>query len=280
MNLDHPPDDEVAHAVAWLQNAKRVAVFSGAGISAASGISTFRDEAGFWQRFPPDQFASWKGLLQTALLRPAELAEFFIAILEPIAAAKPNTAHHAVADMSHYKTVSVLTQNIDRLHQDAGSENVYEVHGSLFEIISFPGGEVLRKVTREELNVVVERLQESKEQVWQTAKLLKAVEPLFGFNWSCMHRPNIVLFGDQLAEPAWSRSEAAARECDLMIAIGTSQSVFPAAGLPVIAKENGAKVIVIDPESGGGDLWFAEKSEVLLPRLVKLAFEDGAANAP
>ena len=96
-------------AVLALRKAKRVVIFSGAGISAESGIPTFRDTDGFWKRFPPEQFATWGGLAKTALTNPRAVAEFFLNVVEPIAKAVPNAGHQAVAQLqSHVDIVGGL----------------------------------------------------------------------------------------------------------------------------------------------------------------------------
>ncbi len=265
-------NSEFQQATGWLRAADKVVVFTGAGMSAASGIATFRDEGGFWQRFPPEEFANWKGLIQTAVLQPKRFAEFLIAILEPIANAAPNKAHRAIAKLEQFKPVEVITQNIDRLHHEAGSNRVHEIHGNLFEIVKFPSNDSIEVLTRENLLEIVQKVEEARANSWTGPKLLKAVNPLLGGSFQGMHRPNLVLFGDQLAEPDWTDATHAVHSCDLVISVGTSQSVYPAASLPSDAHDHGAKVIVVDPESGGGDLWFAEKSETFLPHLLAEAF--------
>src|SRR4029077_4353386 len=113
-----------------LKKGKHVVAFTGAGISAESGIPTFRDADGFWQRFPPEKFASWKGLLQTAITNPYSVAEFVLNVVEPIAKASANAGHQAVAELQRHVKTTVVTQNIDGLHQSSGSQNVLQIHGS------------------------------------------------------------------------------------------------------------------------------------------------------
>src|SRR5262245_19479436 len=123
-------NDELTLAANALRRARHVVVFTGAGVSAESGIPTFRDAGGFWQEFPPEEFANWAGLLKIAALHPHRLAEFLLAVIEPIAAARPNAAHRAIADLERHMNVTVVTQNIDALHQAGGSTVVKEVHGT------------------------------------------------------------------------------------------------------------------------------------------------------
>jgi NAD-dependent deacetylase len=126
-------------AASWLRSAREVVVFTGAGVSAESGIPTFRDDEGFWQHFPVEEFATWRGLVRAAIRRPRRLAEFIHAVLHPIAVAKANAGHRAIAEMEKHVGVTVVTQNVDNLHQEAGSTIVHEVHGSLFEITTRRG---------------------------------------------------------------------------------------------------------------------------------------------
>ncbi len=243
-------------------------------MSAASGIATFRDDGGFWKRFPPEDFANWKGLLQTVALEPKRMAEFLIAILEPIASATPNEAHRAIVELEQFKPVDVITQNIDRLHHEAGSSNVDEIHGNLFEIVSFPRNEEKSVLSKEEMRELVQNIKCAQSQAWTGPKLLKAISPLMGVSLRGGHRPNLVLFGDQLAEPDWTHAQESSQSCDLFLSVGTSQSVYPAAELPIIAKEAGARCLVIDPEVSGGDLWLPGSAEKLLPSLVAAAFPE------
>src|SRR5262245_20836454 len=147
MAIMSPTPDSLKQAAEQIRTARRLVVFTGAGVSAESGIPTFRDDDGFWQRFPPEQFARWDGLLQTAAVRPAQLAEFFQAVLEPIGTARPNAAHLTIANLERLTPVTVITQNVDGLHQAAGSSRVREVHGSFFQVVSLHG-RAIRTLTR------------------------------------------------------------------------------------------------------------------------------------
>lgn len=268
---DHRRDKNWSAAVQMLKDAHRVVAFTGAGISAESGLATFRDAGGFWNEFPPEQFANWRGLMETALLEPKRLADFLLAVLEPMAHARPNAAHQALAELERSKAVTVVTQNIDGLHQDAGSTKVLEVHGSLFELVPMLSREPLGRLTRQDLAEIVQEIRAAREATWTAPRLWRALQPLFGVQVTGTRRPNIVLFGDAMAEPAWSNALAAARECDVLLCVGTSQSVYPAASLLDEARAAGARVIVIDPLHGGGDVWLPGSATDILPRFVQAA---------
>lgn len=257
-----------------LRNARHVDVFTGAGVSAESGIATFRDADGFWQRFPPEEFANWAGLLKMAALHPRRLAEFLLAVLEPVVVAQPNAAHCAIAELERHVNVTVLTQNIDGLHQAAGSTVVKEIHGTLFELVSATTGRFLRLITRDELRGIVAAIRAASESGLISIRLPVAIRPIFGFGEGGLHRPNLVLFGDAMAEPAWSQSLEAARECDVMLTVGTSGIVYPAASLPMEAKATGAMILQIDPVEPGGDVWLQGTATEVVPQLVRTAFPD------
>lgn len=262
-------------AVLALRNAKRVVVFSGAGISAESGIPTFRDDGGFWQRFPPETFATWDGLMRTALSRPRLLAEFVLNVVEPVAAAFPNPGHAAIATLEERVSTTVVTQNIDGLHQAAGSKNVLEIHGSLLEVVDAATGEQVHRFDRDELARIAETL-----RAYSTghASLLSSGLKLrrqFPLDWRGRHRPNLVLFGDALAEPAWTAACRAVDDCDVLVSVGTSGAVYPAALLPARAESHGATVISIDPQPAAG-CWLEGRGGDVLPALVRDALGDRA----
>lgn len=258
-------------AAQWLREASEIVVFTGAGVSAESGIPTFRDDDGFWQRFPVDQFASWRGLVPTAIRHPRRLAKFLYALLQPIAVARPNPGHHAIAQLENHVGVTVVTQNIDNLHQEAGSTIVHEIHGSLFETVTRKG-RFVRLLSRQDLARMACRLERA-QRGWPTLpRVLLAIRPMAGLGLGGLHLPRVVLFGDAMAEPAWSHAMEAVRRCDCMIQVGTSGTVMPAAMLPVEAKAAGAKVITIDPNQAEGDLWLEGTTATVLPKLVDTAF--------
>ncbi|HOW73537.1 MAG TPA: Sir2 family NAD-dependent protein deacetylase [Phycisphaerae bacterium] len=258
-------------AAELLRHAGKVVVFTGAGISAESGIPTFRDSDGLWSHFPPDQFATMGGLLATAAGSPRRVGEFIIALLEPVAKAAPNAGHKAIAALQTHTHVTVVTQNVDRLHQEAGSTRVHEVHGSLFDIVYRRGGTV-SVLTRPQMLDIVATLKKAMIGSFPRTAMLAAIRPFFGIGRCGLYRPSIVLFGEAMAEPDWPNAVAASHDCDCMIAVGTSGSVFPAASLPLEASANGATVIVIDPGPARGDIGLRGTAGTVLPELVHRAF--------
>jgi len=271
MHCDSP---EFRQSARWLRAAGHVVVATGAGASAESGIATFRDRDGLWQEFLPEQFATWGGLLRTAALHPRRLARFVIAVLEPVARAIPNAGHRAVAELERHTQVTVITQNIDGLHSDAGSSVVHEIHGSLFEIVTL-GGRHVRRVRRDGMLKIVQSLERAAEGQLSLPRLLAAIRPIFGLGLRGMHRPNVVMFGQAMAEPDWQLAQRAVRQCDCLITVGTSEEVMPAAGLPGEAARAGAKIIRVDPSPGFGHAWLPGPSAVVLPALVDAAFGTG-----
>lgn len=259
-------------AVLALRKAKRVVAFTGAGISAESGVPTFRDAEGFWQRFPPEKFATWSGLLGTAATDPRSVAEFVLNVVEPIAKAEPNPGHQALAELERRVPTTVVTQNIDGLHQAAGSTMVLEVHGSLAEIVHVSTGDVMHRIDREEMQRIAHALRDYAEKRTSVLTFVRQLRKVHRFDWLGRHRPNLVLFGDAMAEPAWTDASTAAESCDLFLSVGTSGSVYPAAMLPTLAAEAGATVVTVDPHVAGA-CWLQGTASGVLPKLVTAAFE-------
>jgi NAD-dependent deacetylase len=258
-------------AVLALRRAQKVVVFSGAGISAESGIPTFRDADGFWQRFPPARFATWSGLLRTALTSPRSAAEFIMHVMAPIAVAEPNAGHVAIAQLEHRVSTTVVTQNIDGLHQSAGSREVLEIHGSLLEVVDASTGAFVHRFERQDLACIADMLRQYVENERSIVSLWLGLRRHYPLDWRGRHRPNLVLFGDSLAEPAWTKACRAVEACDVLLSVGTSGTVYPAAELPLRAAAAGATVISIDPQPCNG-CWLEGKAGTVLPALMEDAF--------
>ncbi|MCA9176416.1 MAG: iron dicitrate transport regulator FecR [Planctomycetales bacterium] len=272
--------NELREAAAIVRNAAKIVVFTGAGISAESGIPTFRDEpeahsgnddtAGFWHRFPVEEFATWPGLIRSARQQPRRVVEFVHHVLAPIADARPNPAHHAISYLEQERSTTIVTQNIDGLHQAAGSVNVQELHGSIFEVVTRDRRPV-RELDRAQLSRIAKRLERIRRGWLPIPRMLWAVRRWLGLGWRGLHLPNLVLFGDALCEPDWTRGLAAAEACDCLIQIGCSGVVLPAAMLPLAAKSNGARVIAIDPQPTEADIWLSGSAAQVTPQLVAAA---------
>ena len=264
--------NELNVAAEELRRAKRLLVLTGAGISAESGITTFRDEGGLWERFPPERFATWWGLVRTGLTKPRQLVRFAAEVLAPIARAKPNLAHLAIARLEQVAHVMVVTQNIDGLHEDAGSLGVRQIHGSLLEIAD-RHGRIVRRLSRAEIARVADAVAVAADRPFALAAALRALRPLLGISHLGPYRPDVVLFGEQLRQPDWDDAQRGADQCDVAVVVGTSSMVMPAAALPDLARAHGAKVIVVDPTPHGrADVQLQGRAAEILPELVRLAF--------
>lgn len=267
----NPIESTLHQARELLRNTSNIAVFTGAGVSAESGIPTFRDDGGLWARFPPEQFANWLGLEQMMLSNPLLVASFLVELLRPIVAAQPNAAHHSIAKLEQQKSVpGVITQNIDGLHQKAGSTHVLEIHGSLMQTVYVgrsQGNE--RDLTVDELSETIQELEifiQSRQPNFP--RFLNAARTLFGVDSFGRYRPNLVLFGDMLPALVWEQAVEAVRTCDCLLVVGTSHLVYPAATLTDSARARGAKIINVGLDSCPCDVWLRGRAGELLPRLM------------
>lgn len=198
-----------------------VVVLTGAGVSAESGVPTFRGEGGLWRNFRPEQLATWE-----AFQRDPELVwEWYDWRRQLIAACEPNAAHRTLAEMeASFSKFTLITQNVDGLHQAAGSQNVLELHGNIWRVRCTGCGNI-----SEDHRV-----------------------PLPDFSPRCeicgeLLRPDVVWFGEVLPFEIIGAALEAATNCQLMLVIGTSALVHPAASLPMMAMESGAHIIEVNP---------------------------------
>jgi NAD-dependent deacetylase len=214
----------VEHAAQLLAGAHRVVVTTGAGMSKESGIPTFRDaQTGLWSRFNPEQLATRDGFRRD----PALVWNWYAERRAVIAAAQPHEGHRAIARMeSTFDSLCVLTQNIDGLHSAAGSTRVVELHGSIHRVKCFDA--------------------DHPASVWAA----DAVPPRCKCgSWL---RPDVVWFGEMLDAANLECAYDALAECDVLLVVGTSGLVHPAAGFPDEARKAGARVIEINPEDTPG----------------------------
>ena len=208
-------------AGARLRAARRVLVLTGAGISAESGVPTFRGPEGLWRQFRPEELAT-----ADAFARDARLVwEWYDWRRQKIAEVVPNAAHHAIARLeSRVPEMLLATQNVDGLHAQAGSRKMAELHGSLWTLRCMECG-----VEREDRRAPLETL-----------------PPLC--DCGGLLRPGVVWFGEALRQDVLSRAFAAAREAEVVLVVGTSSVVHPAAALPEMARAHGAYVVEVNPE--------------------------------
>ena len=261
-----------AAAFAAVREAPHLLVLSGAGISAESGIPTFRDDDGFWTRFPPEQFANWPALRQQLDADPARLATFLHHVIAPVAAARPNAAHRALAEHQSRAPVTVITQNIDGLHQAGGSRTVLEVHGSLLRLVD-AAGQPEGDVSRQELATVAERL----VGVRTRPGVLRAMFPLVRPRHALPVRPDVVLFGDPMAEPDWTLAQAAVEKADALLVVGTSAAVYPAAYVPEWFEALGRPIVTVGLERPQFGAWLEGRATERVPPLLADS-RDGDAN--
>lgn len=205
-----------------LSRAKRVVAFTGAGISAESGVPTFRGIDGIWNKMKPEELASMEGFLRN----PELVWEWYAHRKKIIASIEPNAGHRALAEMERiFPRVTVVTQNIDNLHRRGGSTRVVELHGNIERNYcmkcgkTFTNPEVLAQTGVPRCNACGGTV-----------------------------RPDVVWFGEMLPDEEWNDAIREATAADLLMAIGTSALVQPAASIPLAAKNAGTFVVEINTE--------------------------------
>lgn len=216
----------------WLQRSKNTVAFTGAGISTPSGIPDFRsEESGLWNDVDPMQVASIYGFRH----KPQAFYDWVRPLAKLTLEAQPNAAHLALVRLEQQaKLQAVITQNIDMLHTRAGSSTVYELHGHLREATCINCFQVY-----EGPPLLEQFLQDGK--VPHCAKCNGVI------------KPNVILFGEQLPIIELQNAKKVARDCDLMLVIGSSLEVAPASDIPPLAKHNGAKVVMVNREATAMD---------------------------
>lgn len=209
-----------------LERAKKVTVLTGAGVSAESGIPTFREaHTGIWARFDPLQLASPEAFERD----PATVWAWYVWRRELIAGSRPNAGHRALAEMAaQVPRFSLMTQNVDGFHALAGSRNVLELHGNIQRNICSRTGRTI-------------------DADWIESHPDEDPPPS-PHHPRGLSRPDVVWFGEALDADTLDAATAAARACEVMLVVGTSGAVHPAASLPVIAAEAGARIIDINPQ--------------------------------
>lgn len=229
----------------WLKEARSVAVLTGAGVSAESGVPTFRGNGGLWKQHRAESLAT-----PGAFARDPKLVwEWYDWRRSVLAEARPNPGHVALVELEErVPKFTLITQNVDGLHELAGSRNVLRLHGSIWTLRCTGCA------------------REHDDRTPRLAEIPPRCE------CGAMLRPGVVWFGEALPADVWEQAEAAARSADLFLVIGTSAVVYPAAGLASIAKSSGARVVEINVAetalSDGIDEFLLGPSGQLLPQLI------------
>ena len=244
----------LSQARTWLRAAQRIALLTGAGVSAESGVPTFRDaQTGLWANFRPEELATEAAFRD----HPERVWDWYAGRRDALKAVQPNAGHVAVAKFQarHPDRLTVITQNVDGLHQAAGSPGVLALHGNLFADAWLDGCALARRPA--------------------DACPVSWAEP--GHPPRCAQcgslvRPAVVWFGEGLPVDTLAAAQAAAHACEVMLVVGTSGQVWPAAGLAGSARRAGAKVIVVNPEATAlddeADALLRGPSATVLPRLL------------
>lgn len=261
-------DKEIAEAASILSRAKNATASCGAGVSAESGIATFRDPGGIWDILNPSEVGTVDGLIRTLERKAKQLVPIFMDMLTTFEQAEPNPGHHALADLEKMGILkTVITQNTDNLHREAGNTEVIEVHGNLCRMVCLSCGRQRwfeRKPLISEAKAKLKALKKFKLQDLMT------IAPQCTLCGSMM-RPDVVMFGEAVQD--LPRAYQASQTCDVMLVLGTSGVVYPAAYLPIEAKKAGASVIVINPTENAfenvTDVYIPMKSGEALPLILE-----------
>jgi len=226
-----------------LKNSESIVFFTGAGISAESGIATFRGKEGLWNKFKPEELANFD-----AFMRNPELVwEWYNYRRRIVHEAKPNAAHLTIAEMqNHFKDVTVVTQNVDNLHRRAGSKKIFELHGNI------------------EKNYCINCKKDFNEELDFSSGVPKC-------DCGGLIRPGVVWFGEFLPEDQYLGGEKAAMNAEVFFVVGTSAVVYPAAGLVYTAKASGATIVEINIEeteiSSSVNYSYFGKAGEILPKI-------------
>ena len=231
---------------AWVLAARHIAVLTGAGMSAESGVPTFRDaQTGLWAQFDPQQLATEDAFREN----PSRVWEWYAFRREMIAKVEPNAGHRALATFAQRRPgrLTLITQNVDGLHQRAGSPGVLALHGNISE----------------------DKWLDAPKKCCNASAAV-AGSPPYCDRCGNMLRPNVVWFGEMLPVDILAAAEDAAQKCDLMLVVGTSGVVYPAAGL---ARTAAGHVVIVNPEptdlDDAADAVLRGTAAQLLPQLLQ-----------
>ena len=235
--------EQLAHAIR--HSSRGVVALTGAGISVASGVPSFRGTGGLWARYDPMEVATIEALTKD----PGRVWVFLRELDSVLQAARPNAAHEALAEMEERGFLrAVITQNVDSLHQEAGSRQVVELHGSVRSLHCIACGHRLARPEAEAQDVTT----------------VPRCERCGG-----VLKPDVTFFGEELPRQALRRAEHLCRSCDVLLVVGTSAEVHPASRLPGLARGHGAAVWELNPVEELRDVHrLPGPAEEVLPALV------------
>ncbi|MEJ5375086.1 MAG: NAD-dependent deacylase [bacterium] len=235
-------------AARMIRKARSVVALTGAGISVESGIPAFRGTQGLWEKYDPMQYAH----IEALRAHPERVWQMLRELQSIVENARPNAAHLSLARMEQMGFLkAIITQNIDHLHQDAGSRYVIEFHGSGHRLACLSCGEKMPRHMAD----------------------LRHIPP----RCICggVLKPDVVFFGEPIPWRALIQAQEESKNCDVMLVVGTSAVVAPACDMPYLAKEKGAKIIEINTEEtplthSVSDIFLEGSAGMLLPRLVEI----------
>lgn len=242
--------NELEKAAGIIKNSKNMIALTGAGISVESGIPDFRGAGGLWDKYDPAIYAS----IYSFKNMPEKVWEMIFELIEMTEEARPNPGHMALAELERMGFLKALiTQNIDNLHQEGGSENVIEYHGNAKNLECLKCG---REFPSDDFNTSAKEI----PKCLDCGKILK---------------PSVVFFGEMIPQNALYESQKYAEKADVVLVVGTSAIVYPAAGIPAIARGNKAKIIEFNLEETGlthnlTDIFVQGPAGKTLPALVEL----------
>ena len=243
-------EEEIVKAAEIVLKSKFVIALTGAGISAESGIPTFRGKDGLWNKYRPDELASPEGFA----MDPKRVWEWYNWRIKLVLSAEPNPGHIALAELEKLGVLKgLITQNVDDLHERAGSRNIVKLHGRIL------------------------RARCTRCDYWEDVK--KPYDELPPRCPKCgnLLRPDVVWFGEPIPSRELSRAYELVERADCILVVGTSAMVMPAGAFPSMVKRNNGCVVEINPDethvSMFADVSIREKAGVALPKLLKLIKE-------
>lgn len=253
-------------AALMIRESSGVVAFCGAGVSAESGIATFRDAGGLWERFDPMEVGTAEGIAEAVVRAPGRILAFLREVHATLSRAVPNPGHVALARLEQAgKLDAVITQNVDDLQRQAGSRRVIELHGNLYRRRCVACLRTLPPSRKDFLDSV-RPLMDPGLVPSLAAVLARAPRCECGG----IFRPDVVLFGEMVQQ--LSDAFEAVERADMLLVLGTSGQVYPASALPGRAKAAGAKVLNVNPTEDAfshlTDIYIPEKTGIALPEIV------------